>query len=72
MLQTLRIGQRVENLGVVAIVVDFHEITHDPILQEADRGTRRARRWLASTALCNPLPDAPGPVQHKNGLTHIG
>ena len=60
----LRIGQRVRNFGQEATVVGFHEVTGDPILQDAD-----GLKWLADAGKCEPV--AEGWI-HKDGLVVIG
>ena len=65
MTNKLHLNQIVRNLGILAKVVAFHEITGDPILRPLyNDGTK----WLANAALCEPVEAAPNPTQHKSGL----
>lgn len=59
----LHIGDEVINFGQHAIVIGFHSIMKDPILQDAD-----GLKWIANPALCTPAQAA---WQHKDGLVVI-
>jgi hypothetical protein len=66
----LRLNQTVRNLGILAKVVGFHEITGDPILCLLwnDGG-----RWLADAAKCEPVGDETAEtLRHKDGLVNPG
>jgi hypothetical protein len=70
MTNQLHLNQTVRNLGILAKVVGFHEITGDPILRPLwnDGG-----RWLADAAKCEPVGDDPAEtLRHKDGLVNLG
>ncbi len=69
MTNTLYIGQTVRNLGVLAKVDGFHEITGDPILRPFYND---GSHWLASAAACEPVADTAAPLTHKDGLVALG
>ncbi|MBR1477364.1 MAG: hypothetical protein IJ608_05315, partial [Lachnospiraceae bacterium] len=63
-MNTLTIGTNVTNLVELATVVGFHEVTGDPILQDAD-----GQRWIADADEC----EAPDKIwMHKDGFVEIG
>ncbi len=66
----LHLGQIVRNLGIIAKVIGFHEITGDPILRPLwNDGTR----WLADAARCEPMNDSPAECLHQwDGLMCFG
>ena len=63
-MNTLTIGTKVRNLGELATVVGFHEVTGDPILQGLD-----GSRWIAKPDLCEVLTDG---WMHRDGLVMMG
>jgi len=69
MTNQLYIGQTVRNLGILAKVDGFHEITGDPILRPLwnDGG-----RWLADAAKCEAVSDDAETLRHKDGLVSFG
>ena len=69
MTNQLYIGQTVRNLGIIAKIVSFHEITGDPILRPLwNDGTK----WLADADKCEPLDRKDEVLRHKDGLVHFG
>ena len=70
MTNQLHLNQTVRNLGILAKVVRFHEITGDPILRPLwNDGTT----WLANAAMCEPVDENPAEVlRHKDGLVSLG
>lgn len=66
----LHLNQTVRNLGILAKIVGFHEMTGDPILRPLwNDGTK----WLANAAMCEPADENPAEVwQHKDGLVNLG
>ena len=70
MTNQLHLNQTVRNLGILAKVVRFHEITGDPILRPLwNDGTT----WLADAGKCEPVGDEPTEVlRHKDGLVWLG
>ncbi|MDR3349314.1 MAG: hypothetical protein LBO03_06890 [Acidaminococcales bacterium] len=66
MTNQLHLNQTVRNLGVLAKVVGFHQITGDPVLRPLwNDGTR----WLADAAKCEAVDEASAEAyRHKNGL----
>jgi hypothetical protein len=69
MTNTLRLGQTVRNLGILAKVAGFHETTGDPILRPFYND---GSRWLASADKCEPVTEAPAPLTHREGLAALG
>lgn len=66
----LHIGQTVRNLGILAKVAGFHDITGDPILRPL---WNDGAAWLADAAKCEPLDsEEVGALRHKDGLASIG
>jgi hypothetical protein len=65
----LSINQTVRNLGILAKVIGFHEITGDPILRPLwNDGTK----WLADAAKCEAVDETPNEIfRHKDGLVYI-
>ncbi len=65
----LHLGQTVRNLGILAKVTGFHEITGDPILRALyNDGTT----WLADAAKCEPVGGDCEALRHKDGLVCFG
>ena len=55
------------NCGEIkATVIGFHEITGDPILQDAD-----GMKWIADPNRCRP-DTSDAPLMHRDGLVAIG
>jgi hypothetical protein len=68
-LNEMHIGQTVRNLGILAKVADFHEITGDPILRPF---WNDGSLWLADAAKCEAADGDTSAVRHKDGLVCIG
>lgn len=70
MTNQLKQGQTVRNLGILAKVAGFHEITGDPILRPLwNDGTR----WVADAAKCEPVDERPTELlRHQDGLVYFG
>jgi hypothetical protein len=68
-LNEMHIGQTVRNLGILAKVDSFHEITGDPILRPF---WNDGSRWLADAGKCEAVGGDTGAVRHKDGLVAIG
>jgi len=64
----LKKGQTVRNLGMLAKVDGFHEITGAPILRPL---WGNGERWLATAAECEPVSDTAEILRHKDGLLGI-
>lgn len=62
----LHLNQTVRNLGILAKVVAFHQITGDPILRPIwNDGTT----WFADAAKCEAVDETPAATyRHKDGL----
>ena len=70
MTHQLHIGQTVHNLGILAKVDSFHQITGDPILRSFYND---GSRWLADAAKCEPVDVKPAAaLRHKTGLVSLG
>jgi len=69
MTNQLHLKQTVRNLGILAKIIGFHEVTGDPILRPLwNDGTT----WLADAAMCEAVDVNPAEVsQHKNGLVNL-
>ncbi|MGI6497551.1 MAG: hypothetical protein ACOX0U_01685 [Oscillospiraceae bacterium] len=69
MANQLHLNQTVRNLGILAKIIGFHEITGEPILRPFwNDGTK----WLASATMCEPVDENPAEVwRHKNGLVSL-
>lgn len=65
MTNQLHLNQTVRNLGILAKVVAFHEITGDPILRPL---WNDGSRWLADAAKCEPVETHTETLRHKDGL----
>jgi len=70
MTNNLRLNQTVRNLGILAKVAGFDEISGYPILRPLwNDGTR----WLANPAKCEPVDERPAELlRHKDGLVYFG
>jgi hypothetical protein len=70
MTNQLYLNQTVRNLGILAKVIGFHEITGDPILCSIwNDGTK----WIANAAMCEPVDEKPAEAwRHKDGLVSLG
>ena len=69
MTNQLKLNQTVRNLGILAKVAGFHEITGDPILRPLwDDGSR----WTADAAKCEPMGGEPETMAHREGLVCLG
>lgn len=66
MTNQLHLNQTVRNLGILAKVVGFHQITGDPLLRPLwNDGTT----WLADAAKCEAVDATPSTAyRHKDGL----
>ncbi len=69
MTNQLHLNQTVRNLGVLAKIIGFHEVTGDPILRPLwNDGTK----WLASAAMCEPADVNPAKIsRHKSGFINL-
>ena len=65
MTNQLKLNQTVRNLGILAKVDGFHEITGDPILRPL---WNDGSRWLADAAKCEPVDEGTEALRHKDGL----
>jgi hypothetical protein len=66
----LKKGQIVRCLDLLTKVVDFHEITGDPILREL---WGDGSRWISNAEFCEPVDERPAEVWcHKDGLVFFG
>ena len=65
MTNQLHVNQTVRNLGILAKITGFHEITGDPILRPLwNDGTR----WLADANKCEPVETEEYVLVHKDAL----
>jgi hypothetical protein len=70
MTNQLHVNQTVRNLGILAKITGFHEITGDPILRPLWNG---GTRWLADADKCEPVECEPPEVLcHKRGIITLG
>jgi hypothetical protein len=70
MTNQLQVGQTVRNLGILAKVDGFHDITGDPILRPFYND---GSRWLADAAKCEPVGSESAEItRHKDGLVCLG
>ena len=70
MTNRLHVNQTVRNLGILAKVTGFHEITGDPILRPL---WNDGKRWLADADKCEPVEDKTTEMFcHKDGLVYMG
>jgi hypothetical protein len=70
MTSPLRLNQIVRNMGILARVIGFHEVTGDPILRPL---WNDGACWLAAAAQCEPLERAGSAcLRHKDGLAIFG
>ena len=69
MTNQLHLNQTVRNLGILAKVAGFHEITGDPILCPL---WNDGSRWIANAAMCEPVDGEPETLIHKDGLVCLG
>ena len=73
MLNTLHLGDLVENFGATAIVIGFHEITKQPLLRFWSLANpRRCERWYANAEQCKLVHEPETRMIHKSGLIEIG